>query len=364
MERKLYYHCFVAQSTLEPTKIIGGNMKKILIFLLILLLGLLFLQGKNLFTLKEVINPSSIEIMDNRLYVIQDASVYIYSLKSQKLITKFGQKGSGPGEFKTDPSFDMLLNLKPLKKSLFFFTPYKLAYFNSTGKLLGEKKLSFFTLNLEPIGKMYVFKKYKQQGTIPQYTICLMDENLTIIKTLLTINYIYKPGIIEPIEEYCDFRTYQNKIYILNGARGLTFFLYDKGGEKIKEISHNFHRVELKELHKKLITDWLKKKSWYKMIPPQHKKKTKYPEFLPVCKNFVISDNKIYVHTFKKIGSKTEFLIISLLNHKIKKILLPVHDLNILDFLPYMIHENKFYYLSENSKEEWELMVEEILETG
>ena len=329
-------------------------MKKI-IFIILILLCFLFLNAKKMYTLKELVQPNQIAVSEEKLYAVCDASVYVFSLKNGKLISFFGKKGEGPGEFNTNHSFDMFLNIKPLKNKLFLYTSNKFSYMNLDGKLISEKKLAFISINIKPISNVLAVKRYIMQGTTPQYTICLIDKNLNLIKNLKTVNYNYKPGVFEPIQEYFDFRTYKDRIYILYANNEILVSVYNKKGEKTSTISVKHKPVQLTDKHKKLAQEFLKRKSWFKMIPSEYKKKTIYPKFLPACKNFLIYDDKIFIHTFKQSGEKTEFLIVSINNNAIQKAFLPVYDINLLEFTPYTIHKNIYYYLKENINEEWEL---------
>ena len=49
--------------------------------------------------LPEIINPASITVDNNHIYITDFPSVYIYSLKDCHLIKKFGRRGEGPGEW-------------------------------------------------------------------------------------------------------------------------------------------------------------------------------------------------------------------------------------------------------------------------
>lgn len=49
--------------------------------------------------LPEIINPDSITVDKNHIYITDFPSVYIYSLKDYRLIKKFGRIGEGPKEW-------------------------------------------------------------------------------------------------------------------------------------------------------------------------------------------------------------------------------------------------------------------------
>ena len=76
-------------------------MKK-LVILSLFVLFLLFsnISTKMMFNVEELSRPSMFLVEFERIYILEDATVYIYSLKNKNLIKKFGKAGEGPGEFK------------------------------------------------------------------------------------------------------------------------------------------------------------------------------------------------------------------------------------------------------------------------
>ena len=69
-------------------------------FLLIIFFCLSFLPARKLGELREVLEPDMIDVYGNELYVLEKATVFVYSLKNLKLIRKIGKAGEGPGELK------------------------------------------------------------------------------------------------------------------------------------------------------------------------------------------------------------------------------------------------------------------------
>ena len=66
-------------------------MKKISVFFTFLLF-FTFVHAKKIATLEELIKPDIMFIGDDRMYITEGASIYIYSLKDYKLIKKFGKE--------------------------------------------------------------------------------------------------------------------------------------------------------------------------------------------------------------------------------------------------------------------------------
>jgi len=326
-------------------------MKKDLLFLSFVIFLLLPLTSNTLeFDLSRIYNPNQLLVKDNKAYIVDGATVFVFSKKSNKPILNFGRKGSGPGEFKVNPAFDVKLNIKFANKNLFLHTFYKFAIFDLNGNRKSEQKTNFYAMNAAPIMDKYVVKKYKQNGKTPQYNIVLMNKDLKELKTLHKLDYNYKLGVIEPIQEYADFKIHQNKIYLLSSGSEFKLKIYNQNGDLLIEKKLPHTRVDFTSQHKTLLNQWLKTKAWYKMIPAQYRKKTKYPDMLPAGKDFLISNHKLFVHTYKKIRDKTLFFIIDLKDYTTQQIFLPVQDLNFMEYYPYYISNHLFYYIMENSK--------------
>jgi len=98
-----YFVCLCVTSWL---KIREAKVKKVM-FLVILSLLLLaaFVWAENPGTLEGVLVPEMIQVSGDELYVLEGATIYVYSLKDLKLLCKFGQKGEGPGELKIMEAF-------------------------------------------------------------------------------------------------------------------------------------------------------------------------------------------------------------------------------------------------------------------
>ncbi|MCP4213160.1 MAG: hypothetical protein GY765_00820, partial [bacterium] len=89
--------------------------------------------------LPEILKPVLMTIHDNHLYVLQDTSIYIYSLKGLKLIKKFGRKGEGPKEFMARP-FGPPMTMSFYEGKLAVNSNNKLSFFDPKGEYISEMK--------------------------------------------------------------------------------------------------------------------------------------------------------------------------------------------------------------------------------
>ena len=139
-------------------------MKKIL-FILIVLLSLLIHFSNNLcssdfFVLEEALNPDKIAVYENRLYVVDNTKILVYSLEDFKLEDQFGRKGEGPGEFITNPSFDMKLDINIFPGGIYLSSAMKYARFDLQGSYLSEQRFPFYAAGFQPLNEGFVVLKF------------------------------------------------------------------------------------------------------------------------------------------------------------------------------------------------------------
>ena len=127
-------------------------MKKAVGFILIILFAALpSLSG--IYPLSEVMNPDSMLVSADRIYITEGATIYIYNKETMKYIGKFGKKGEGPGEISTSRRGGVSFTCFPVDSRLFIHNRSKVMFFEKDGKFISEKKLeSGFIRDLTPVG--------------------------------------------------------------------------------------------------------------------------------------------------------------------------------------------------------------------
>ena len=73
-------------------------MRRILLVLLLVFLTVSVFAQKHT-ALAELVNPDSIAVDQNQVYITEGTSIYIYDLENFKMKAKFGKRGEGPKEF-------------------------------------------------------------------------------------------------------------------------------------------------------------------------------------------------------------------------------------------------------------------------
>jgi len=103
---------------------------------------------------------------DTQLYVTQEASVFIYSLKDFKLVKKFGSAGQGPQEFFLVPTVPLTIDVQ--MDQIIAVSIRKVSYFTKQGEFIKEVKMKsmifLFIMLLVPCLDLYagIYDEFQQ----------------------------------------------------------------------------------------------------------------------------------------------------------------------------------------------------------
>ncbi|MCP5049316.1 MAG: hypothetical protein GY940_19255 [bacterium] len=330
-------------------------------------------------SLPEVLKPDNITVHGNKLYVVEGAEISIYSLEDLSLTRKWGTSGEGPGELRVVPGY--VNKVRVISGSVVAESFDKLIYFSSEGNLQKEiKKKSFQIVQAVPIGANFVVARTRidTEKKIMYYCICLynskMEETKEIYRELHPQQGLSFPVTLDMTVNFIRFEVVDDKFFIEESGKGFLIEVFDKEGEKLYQIQHPFEKIKLTGDHEKEIIERFKADPLIKLQIQANggwaalKKlmNMKFPDTYPAIKSFEISNNKIYVQTYKVVEGKSEYVVMDFKGKIIKRVYLAKFEntpilSQILGAKLHTIHDNKLYYLMENEdEEEWELHVEEI----
>ncbi|MGD2085065.1 MAG: hypothetical protein PVH61_02680 [Candidatus Aminicenantes bacterium] len=344
-------------------------MKKWLIFLLIVMVGSLAFAEK-LGVLTEVLTPEMIEVSDNEIYVVEGATIFMYSLRDLSFIRKFGKSGEGPGELKVNPSVTNIL-VTP-GDSLLFLGLDKAIRFAKTGQVIKEFRTPPITNYLYPIGKNYVGIRFKAIGQQkPNIAVVLFNPEMEEIKELYTQQMSGGQNLVNLTSDTLNVSIYKNKIFIDQSPQGFVISVLDANGNQLYQVEREYKKIKFTETYKEMVLNRIKQDKATRTVGWENLKsfiKIIHGDYLPPIRDLTVTDERIFVKTHQKKGDKDEFIIMDLKGNILKKLYLPgVKEAGfgneILGRLAkfYKIYNNKFYYLHENEEEEeWEVHVEPI----
>ncbi|MCP4221563.1 MAG: hypothetical protein GY765_43465 [bacterium] len=359
---------------------------------IVFLLSILFLLCVSPLTavkkgiLPEVMNAEMMRVDGNQLYVLDRATIYVYSLDKLSLIRKFGKEGEGPGELKV---LDFLPNCFWVKGDFICAADFtKIIYFSKEGKYLKEIRKPPRALEVVPVKNNFVVK------TSPFLTedkgfflaIKLYDAKMKEIKELYRQDFPVQsqkgPGRIPVISDSVNIRIYNDKIFIEKSPEGFILDVFDWQGKKQYRIQQDMEKVVFSDDQKKwamarLKEDFLRKKVNLVVPSPimnrgwEGSKKWAtfiYPDTLPPIQSFKIVDDRIYVSTFKRRGKLEELLVMDLKGKLQSTVYVP--SIRKSGFAAQMVglavdlfdvSNNRLLYIKENeAEEECELHVENL----
>jgi hypothetical protein len=336
-------------------------MKKI-VFLILLVLLIFSSYGfsEKLSVLAELTNPAMIEIDGDKLYVLDDVEVYVYSLKDYSFLRKFGQKGEGPGELLPPP--DLPITMQVRKEYVLLNSLNKMIYFSKTGKMIKEKRIPFIVFQIVPFGKNYAVTKFTRTNEGgSQISILIYNDEFKELKKLYQTTLLVDRGkgkIPFPIVSVY-IQCLDNQLFVVDQQKDYEIQRFDLEGNRLTPIKKEYQKIKVTEAYKKESLEWIKLQPAYKTAPDIIKKMMYFLEYLPVIKNILVKNNKIYLQTYKTKKSLSEFFILDSSGTVLKTVFLPGAKQESISPTPsvtYAFKDNKYYYLEENmDEEEWEL---------
>jgi hypothetical protein len=349
----------------EKNTIYGGmNMKKKVIFSLIglLVVTVSALPAHRIAVVQEILRPNGMIIGNERIYIYEEYSLYIYSLKDLNLIKKFGKEGEGPQEFKISP-FGPPMDVYTYDNKLFITSNNKLSCFTRDGQFIKEFRIPIY-LVYRPLLDVFVSTgRAAIENDQTVLTINLSNAKLEKIKELYRSDTTVGPSayLLFPINPL-EFPVYENRIYIPAIKEGFIIDVFDAKGEKMYRIKKEDQPIEVSLEYKNKTLDWFKTNPTFKQYWDFFKKRISFKTHYPAIQHIEVTDNRIYAFTYKKQKGDTECIILDLKGNEEKRVFLPFStnygfDLDSLS----AIHNRAFYMLVENEDDEvWELHKQEI----
>ncbi len=332
-----------------------------LIIMLPLLVNMTF--ATKVVPLPDLLQPELIRVDENQMYITEGANIYIYSLKDFHLIKKFGKQGEGPQEFMTGVGVVGVMWMEIQPDHIFIHTMGKISTFSKQGTFIKEKKISLaYGAVMHPIGNRFVGIGFPSEKGIRYWTFNIYDSNLNIIKEMYRYERTFYPG--RDIDllgiRMPDFCVYDKKIFVADTLKTGAIYVFDQNGNQLYSINPGYEKVEItREVEKRLRDNSSagRQRQFYEM----YKHKIKFPKYFPAMRFMTAADGKLYIMTYKTKEDKTQFLIFTTKGTFLKKVFLPIKDMEVRYFCPFTIKNNKLYHLYDNENTEgWELHITTI----
>lgn len=338
-------------------------MKKLCLGFIILFFSFLVFAGK-VVPLPDLQKPENIIVDQNQILITEFPNVYIYDLKSMKLIKKFGKAGEGPREFFT---YVRIQHDPKHPEYICVGSHMKMSYFTRTGEFVKEvrSKTSSTASVYKPVGKKnYAAYGFAQEDKTVYNTLNLFDENLKKIKEIARWEPMLQQGkSLNPTDNDLQggqFRIYDDKVYFMSREEG-KIEVFDENGNKLYDVKYEYERVPVTAGDKKAIHEHFKTDPRFSRFYEMFTSVVKFPSYWPSTIDHVAATHKLYVLTNKKAGGKSEFVIFDKNGNFFKKVMVPVKFANPRETYPMTVNYGKLFQLYDNEDtEEWELHIHTI----
>jgi hypothetical protein len=293
-----------------------------------------------------MVKPIELRIDGGNIYITDQYSVFVYDLKTFKLVKKLGNKGEGPQEFRSFPSITFMSDRFILNDI------YKIIIYSKDFKLIREANLHITAESVIPFGDNIILEHIQPSDTYKDRIFTLYNSKLEKIKLLL-IDPMAPGTSKDLIFPWTFCRTWKDKLFIAQPQKGFYIDVFNKNGDKLYKIEKIVEKIKSGEKHRKLVMDEMLfslGRRLFERAKDRDVFKKPMTEFLPPIKNFWVVDDKIYVKTYDITDTTEKYIIMDLKGNIIKTIFLPITFKEILTF-----NQNKFYYLEDRDEEGWVL---------
>ncbi len=348
--------------------------KNISCFILFLLAGIVW--AEKAVVLPGITNPYTITATKDKLYITEPVTAYIYSLTDYSLIKKFGEEGGGVGKF------NGLIKLNTGPDYIFINSKHKISFFTTGGDFIKEQRIPaevidrmLFYIPMENRFAVGEFRTEHQASFFSRFfaallsetgaptsgfyiTISIYDSNLAKVKDLFAYKHPFFTGkYINPVDirgSLCV--VYRDQLFI-DDSDGI-IHVFDNSGKALYSVHPSFEKVKITKIHQRRYL-----KYWMEYLAGDYEEyqgRLRFPAYFPPIRNFFVADERIYVLTFKEIEEKSELLILDLKGQLLKRVLVPLVQIDSLGpavMNRYTINNHKLYRLVRNKESQYELHI-------
>ena len=302
---------------------------------------------KKIATFSEIGKAYRLLINKKHVFINDNNFLYAYSLDTFKLIKKLNKIGEGPGEFKNSPLV-VFSNDKIILQSL-----GKIAILDKSFNYIQEIR-TFVMGQAVPIGKNFIIEGFVSNIKEYKPSYIMVDKKFKKIKDIIFISkeYVDNKHVLFLFTQH-HTRVWRNKLFISQPYKGIYIDVFDKNGNYLYNIDKKVKKIKVEKKHIQLREDELlsimgKKFGLYKRAKMKEKNMQKY---VPDMNDFWVIGDSIYVKTHDIKNETEKYIIMDLKGNIVKIVFLPIVIMDMFTF-----HDDKFYYLKDNGKNEsWDL---------
>ncbi len=331
----------------------------------------LYAFSEHVTTPLEVVNPHCLRAADGKFFILENGTVFVYDIKTGKFLKKFGRAGEGPGETRRFPTRGNMLRVDD--NSVYIDAKHKIVQFSFNGNIIKEYKKPWKHFVIEPLkGNWVTLNRFYQPKKSFETKVTLCSSDLKIKKEYFTHQSNLKDYNLFP--DAVNFSVSGDGFFIENSKKGFTIDKYSLDGTHKKTISLDVPAVPVTEkdiefAYSEIAADPETKaqgglKNFKKSV------NIHIPENFPAIRELSSNNQHLFVMTFKRKKSKSEFYFYEVNGKYLGKTFLPVETTDAFDdYLTgrldryYCFYKSHYFYFKENTEDEtWE--IHKVLWTG
>ena len=332
-------------------------VRKLLFTVLFISLTLNILNASKVVQLPILNRPNSIVISNNQIFITEGINIFVFLIDNFKLITKFGKKGEGPGEFMNED-----ISLQILPDRILVSNSNKILFFSKNGKYKKETRIPSYVNIVKKISNNYIGFKWDINPKADDFYISynLYNSNFKKLKELHRGNSVIHKNRSIDIFEIFFYDVVKNKIVIAH-RKGFCVDIFDTDGNKLNSITRNIKPIPFSEKDKQDVVSYWASLPYYKGFYESVKKRLNFPKYYPEIYQCRVSSTKIYIITYLTKDNKRECFVYDLDGKYLKRIFLPLKIESPVDHGIFTIYNNKLYQVIENLNDEtWELNIYDL----
>jgi hypothetical protein len=351
-------------------------MKKMILMFVVIFMLVVSIQAEKIGVLNDVLKPETMAFKGDRIYVVEKAGFFEYSLKDLKLLNRFGKKGEGPGELSVTPGINN--TIVPLVDRLFVEGFRKVMLLSNKGELIKETRKKTQIFKTLPLGDNFAALRMKAANKEKKIylALSLFDNKMDMLKDIFEVYFVDGDKDILMAPDAIHFAVYKGRLYVENSAKGFVIDVYDNQGNLLYTIDKKILPLKYTKQHFEAGIQQLKDDDLIQMIIKStggwesFEKQTTFvsPDYLPTIQDITVQDDKIYILTYETEGEKEKHIIMDLKGKILQSLFLPMSKKTSYvnrslgrDNRFYGYCGNNYYYLLENEdNEEWELHIAAI----
>jgi len=338
-------------------------MKAILFVLTILVLMSSLVWSVGPVELTELTRPASLIVKFDKIYVLEQASIHIFDLKTFRRLKTFGKAGEGPEEFKINLADNRPLSMAFSGRKLMVNSMNKVSWFDTEGTFLGEQHVTHDML-MFPVDGQYVgigpLLDQDEKGVVLGFRLYHGDFSPGKVLFYSDLELDNPRRLILPVTSFSFNPVYKDHIYVNSSPTEFLIDVFDKQGNNVRTIQKAVQPLKIPAEFREQCLAFFRNAPRYKDAYEMIQQVLQIRDVYPPIRDLQVCDDRIHVLTYKQKKELWECIIFDLEGRELATKFVPLDPYVPFSFYPilYSVYRGNLYSLIEDPDEEvWRLHI-------